>query len=271
MMTQTLLEESKLLTRSNIFDESSNAENLALIKSNNDGETKKPTRSPLKKFNSDSLPKALENDDFFQETSSNGVVGGITNSIDLNIDHTGEIESIDSNHFHGTEDDESDEHKQTFKHLYPQVLVQGSHEFSDIDSDEEDFQLRRHRKNDSGQGSSVETSSLKSNPPHDFYQVDVNYESSLNNADNESLDHVLNDSDFSLNDPLPTTRRHSSLTTRTDGTKNLLSNSSFTDIPLNGPSNKAVNTYTPPISQGKETLEPPLKPPSVTDVPSKQG
>eukprot|EP00111_Clytia_hemisphaerica_P016153 TCONS_00047804-protein len=279
MMTQTLLEESKLLTRTNVFDESANAENLALIKSNSDGETKKTNRSPLKKFNSDSIPKSLESEDIFQVTNSNGDIGSITKNIDLSVDCKGGIEPLNSDHFHGTEEDdeESEEHKQTFKHLYPQVLVQGSHEFSDIDSDEEDFQLRRHRKNDSGQGSSVETSSLKSNP-HDFYQVDISFDETLDcNSieDSEALDHVLNDPDFSLNNIAQShQRRHSSFTSRrTVDLSNEDSEIDFTDIPLNTPSPaKAVNTYTPSNEQQLlPSSQTPLKPPSVMDTPPKQG
>jgi hypothetical protein len=58
--------------------------------------------------------------------------------------------------------------------LYPNVVVNQSNDGSDIDSDEEDFHLRMHRRNDSGQGSSVETSSTVSTNQAELYQVELN-------------------------------------------------------------------------------------------------
>lgn len=255
-MTQILLEESKLLNQSGLSfekDDGGLLEKHALIKPQVITGDNITLKSPLKKYNQED--KKVENEC--------ECLQGEDNCSEFN----GNVEESDNCN---CLDDSKERLNGIYKHLYPQVVVQTSQEYSDVDSDEEDFQLRGHRKNDSGQGSSVETSSLKSNPPHDFYQVDVNFENSLNSIESESLENVLNDSDFSINEPLPV--RHSSLSTvRTDAIKNGVSNSNFTDIPLNTPSMKAVNTFTPSHSQEKDPIEPPLKPPTVTDTPSKQG
>ena len=268
-MTQTLLEESKLLNRTSVSEENTNYEDHALITTTTNNGTiqdgLKFSKTPIEKCSyetkvSDNL---YTNGDLQNKESYGNVPDFVC------------LKDIDK----CLQDDKD---KQHFKHLYPQVLVQGSHEFSDIDSDEEDFELRHHRKSDSGQGSSVETSSLKSNP-HDFFQVDISFDEKQDYDsidENDALDHVLKDSEFSMSDSQQqgTSRRHSSLTKRTNMIVDSKENSGsfgtdFTDIPLNTPSPaKAVNSYTPSKApQSPSSSLTPLKPPSVTDTPPKQG
>ena len=258
-MTQTLLEESKLLKRTTVAEENINGENRALITT-----TTNDTHI---------LPKS-QKFSYGQEVNKSLSKDGNQNK-DSDVDSSNcdcsKVINDCSPH---------DKDKQNFKHLYPQVLVQGSHEFSDIDSDEEDFELRHHRKSDSGQGSSVETSSLKSNP-HDIFQVDVSFDERQDYDfvnENDALDHVLKDAEFSLNDPQQQgSKRHASFTKRTntiDSIENSCSfGTDFTDVPLNTPSPvKAVNSYTPSKApQSPSSSLTPLKLPSVTDTPPKQG
>ena len=261
-MTQTLLEESKLLNQSNKVFEKEDSEKHAFINTQLHNEKKRTLKSPSKN-QEDTEYISLPQSGNVKLDYVNGNVGLIAN---------GNSDCVPLNEELGS-DNKEESNERLSKHLYPQVVVQGSHEFSDIDSDEEDFQLRRHRKNDSGQGSSVETSSLRSNPTNEFYHVDVSFDKSLDDdhdlieSDNEAIDNVLNDSDFSLNEPKQTTSRHSSFSRVSEPTPSGDGNPNFTDVPLNTPSpSKAVNTYKPSnLGCEKFSIEPPLKPPSITD------
>jgi hypothetical protein len=264
-MTQTLLEESKLLNQSSKVFEKEDSENHAFIKVQPHNESKRTLKSPIKNQ---------------EDTEYVSVPQSVDVKLEYNNDDAGFIANGNSDiaHFNEELDSESkEENNQGFsKHLYPQVVVQSTHEFSDIDSDEEDFRLRRHRKNDSGQGSSVETSSLKSNPTNEFYHVDVSFDETLDDdmleSDNEAIDNVLNDSDFALNKPKQTTNRHSSFSRVSESLPSEDGNPNFTDVPLNSLSpSKTVNTYMPSnLGHEKVSIEPPLKPPSVTDI-AKEG
>ena len=262
-MTQTLLEESKLLNRTSVSEENTNGEDHSLITTTTNGTIQnglKFSKSPIEKcsYETEVREKFYTNSNHQNKES----YGNLPDFVCLK-----DIDNCLQN----------DKDKQNFKHLYPQVLVQGSHEFSDIDSDEEDFELRHHRKSDSGQGSSVETSSLKSNP-HDIFQVDISFEEKQDYDsvdETDALDHVLNDSEFSIIDSQQqgTSRRHSSITKRTLDSKENSGSFDFTDVPLNTPSPaKAMNSYTPSKApQSPSSSLTPLKPPSVTDTPPKQG
>lgn len=269
-MTQTLLEESKLLRKSYTSssldkDENINNENHALI------------------HTADNIDLSIH----CGESTLKGVEGGSTEI----YNHAAEEESrylgtngVDSNQpvypLNG-ECDVSPLDPSSYKHLYPNVVVQNPNDLSDVDSDEEDFQLRMHNKCDSGQGSSVETSSLKSGT-QDFYQVDIRLDdssgvSSNAGVDNEILDNVLDDSDLAINETF--TRRHSSITSRIQEADKKLEEMNFTDIPLNTPNTPSskrppVNTFTPTSGvldnniDNVPSQQAILKPPTVTDTPA---
>ena len=82
------------------------------------------------------------------------------------------------------------------KNLYPNVLISTSRDHSDIDSDEEDFQMREaasHRRNDSGQGSSI-TESSANTCQGDLKKHDLTDEESLVTDKNEnSTDSIVSD------------------------------------------------------------------------------
>ena len=269
-MTQTLLEESKLLTTSAGSNQEKD-ENLSLItatdldlrticaESNHDNHK---SSNQINLYNGNLSPKDIPCED----TRENITVSGL-NSID-GYKLTSEKNSTLSS---------------KFKHLYPEVVVQSVNDLSDLDSDEEDFQLRMHRKNDSGQGSSVETSSLKSSGTQELYQVDINFHGSnehaeaCSNSNTDILNNVLDDSDLSLDETF--SRRHSSITSRIQEFDGRVEDTNFTDIPLNTPSpaRQALNTYTPVSSNSLASVDHiqsnqriSLKPPTVTDAPVNQ-
>ena len=91
------------------------------------------------------------------------------------------------------------------KNLYPNVLISASRDHSDIDTDEEDFQMRNaatHKRNDSGQGSSI-TDSSANTFQNDFKRLDLTDEESLaadspeNSLDNAVPDGTQNQSENS--------------------------------------------------------------------------
>lgn len=290
-MTQTLLEESKLLSKSYTSssldkDENvNNTENHSLITSDIDLSMCNGNKSILKEPDSNSNEKNTES---FNHVDGNLEVGNPSNEFKLEngVVANGvccgvEIPVYSRN---GGEDNNSDNlNSAAYKHLYPKVVVQNPSDLSDVDSDEEDFRLRMHSKSDSGQGSSVETSSLKSST-QDFYQVDIHFDDQLgatmpNNTatdDKEILDQVLDDNDLPLKESFA--RRHSSITSRVQEIDKKLEETNFTDIPLNTPNTPSprrptLNTYTPTSSLINEDInnvpsqQAILKPPIVTDTP----
>lgn len=173
-------------------------------------------------------------------------------------------------------------------HIFPNVVVNPSEEPSDLDTDEEDYHIRMNNKSDSGQGSSVETSSLRSNPhvlENDFSfsngttnrtNIDKNNvgssfsanseTASVNSSNIHNLENVLDEIDLNSDENfLPSTRRTSLMRSSPDSQRKI-SSSSFTDIPLNTPSPpKQVNTFQPSRHFTDGTLNAPLKSPSITD------
>ena len=174
------------------------------------------------------------------------------------------------------------------KNLYPNVLISTSRDHSDIDSDEEDFQMREaanHRRNDSGQGSSITESNANTNQG-DLKKFDLTDEESLVADKNEnSTDSIVSDQIHGLgqgktalsetptknfssidlddnvteilneiqegSDEVFSKARSSTLlgntASVTDGPLNSnFDEKSFTDIPLDSPGTKQnLNTYAP--------------------------
>jgi len=174
------------------------------------------------------------------------------------------------------------------KNLYPNVLISASRDHSDIDSDEEDYRMRKaasHRRNDSGQGSSITDSSVNTCQA-DFKKLDLTDEESIGvdisensteNANSDTTQHLdlnrVNGSetptrDFTSinlddnvaeilnkmqeeNDSVLSKARSSTLlgnaATVTDGSQNShFDEQSFIDIPLDSPGTKQnLNTYAP--------------------------
>ena len=173
-------------------------------------------------------------------------------------------------------------------HIFPNVVVNPSEEPSDVDTDEEDYHIRMNNKSDSGQGSSVETSSLRSNPhvlENDYshnngtiHRININKNNidssfsansetaSVNSSNIHNLGNVLDEIDLNGDENfLPSTRRTSLLRSSPDSQRKI-SSSSFTDIPLNTPSPpKQVNTFQPSRHLTDGTFNTPLKSPSITD------
>lgn len=162
------------------------------------------------------------------------------------------------------------------KHLYPKVVVNISSELSDLDSDEEDFNLRKYHKSDSGQGSSVETSSLKSNSAVESLCINTN-DKENNYLVNENFDgnfvDNLRDIDLSTEDKLTVLKNNVGPRGSLPTTQQL-KDSSFTDIPLDGTSNstspiRPLNTFAPKKlsspQHSENVLQKEFKAPVVTD------
>ena len=173
------------------------------------------------------------------------------------------------------------------KNLYPNVLVSASRDHSDIDSDEEDFQMRQaasHRRNDSGQGSSITESNMAGcqgdfKRPYLTDEESIVADSSENSIENvmpearQRLDHcgtagletpakefssinldenvaeILNKIQEGSDEVLSKARSSTLLasTNVTDGSLNsTFDEQSFIDIPLDSPGMKQnLNTYAP--------------------------
>ena len=173
-------------------------------------------------------------------------------------------------------------------HIFPNVVVNPSEEPSDVDTDEEDYHIRINNKSDSGQGSSVETSSLRSNPhvlENDYslnngtiHRININKNNidssfsansetaSVNNSNIHNLENVLDEIDLNGDDNFLSSARRTSLMRSSPDSQRKISSSSFTDIPLHTPSPpKQVNTFQPSRSLTDGTFNTPLKSPSITD------
>ncbi len=168
------------------------------------------------------------------------------------------------------------------RNLYPNVLVSASREQSDIDSDEDDYQLRNcsnPRTNDSGQGSSITDNSITCNdfkkidlhddensPDDDINDVDVRINQTINEEDSlsnmlatstskapeldKNVKEVLSKIQEGTEVALSRSRTSSILTMKNTlsevVSKSKFDDTDFTDIPLNSPGNKPhVNTYAP--------------------------
>eukprot|EP00794_Sanderia_malayensis_P005458 gene5458-6141_t len=200
------------------------------------------------------------------------------------------------------------------RNLYPNVLVSPSRDHSDIDTDEEDFQLRNfshHRRNDSGQGSSITDTSINCN---DFKKIDLNDDlpdAEISTEENDMLESELvskqkgkstnqsvvvggysklPDLDKNVTEVLSKIEEGSAgVLSKTRGSsvlsvKNNLSETAlnpeldetdFTDIPLNSPANKGhMNTYAPmrtDDSSNENEVMGDLRKPSITDNQPKSG
>lgn len=192
------------------------------------------------------------------------------------------------------------------KNLYPNILISGSRDHSDIDTDEEDFQMRNltsHKRNDSGQGSSI-TDSCTGVVQSDLKRLDLTDEESLAV---DSTETSLENGTPVLGSGVPTKEfssidddvaqilskipggteevlgkvRTATLVQNSQGTADANVNASFdendfTDIPLDSPGTKQnLNTYAPRAGlQGGSTspdLSDDLRKPCVTDTKSKSG
>lgn len=215
------------------------------------------------------------------------------------------------------DDKENDEHlsqlKQQEKNLYPNVLISPSRDHSDIDTDEEDFQMRSttsHKRNDSGQGSSITDSNVSTiqselkrlelndeeTPSCDFGGIvanDVSVEFPQKTVDTPSslsesstLKSVDLDTDVTeiLRDAknvLPKPRASSVINVSspvTDVASSSFDDNDFTDIPLDSPGNKQnLNTFAPRLRSGSQggnvssEGSDGLHKPNVTDTKPKSG
>ena len=149
-------------------------------------------------------------------------------------------------------------------HLFPNVLINSPVEPCEIDSDEEDFKLS-HRKNDSGNGSSVGSSSLHSQP----LCLESNLSIELENDSN--IKFCLQDMDI-LHSPSLTYNRSVAFSNQKvlDSSKNL-SDTKFMDVPLNNVSTNTIEKTNLNTFAAKSKFEPhavndPLKPPPMTDL-----
>ena len=198
------------------------------------------------------------------------------------------------------------------KNLYPNVLISPSRDHSDIDTDEEDFQMRKmtnHKRNDSGQGSSITDASLNT-IQNDLKRLDLtdeeiqgveSDENSCNNltdspralmpcqnpngrATNNFLDNddsdILSNIEDGTESALPKARFSASgKSTRLcpdSAASASFDEKDFTDIPLDSPGNKQnMNTYVPrPGLQGGSATSDStddLRKPSVTDTKTQSG
>ena len=195
------------------------------------------------------------------------------------------------------DDKENNEHnpqlKQHEKNLYPNVLISPSRDHSDIDTDEEDFQMRNtttsHKRNDSGQGSSITDSNVNTIqselkrlelndeeiPGGDFGgtvadSVSVEFtqetlDSPSSHPESMSLTMTLKsvelDTDVTeiLGDAknvLPKPRTSSGINVSspvTDVAGSSFDDNDFTDIPLDSPGNKQnLNTFAPRLRSSSQ-------------------
>lgn len=279
-MTQALVEESQLLTKSctesSLEKDDCILENFSLIQNESQPIENKLVAGSYEQPTDDDE----QSDEFFDcdsEQHDDSTKG--QNIVDKDINESCSCKNniktnIDEPYINGSR-----------KNLYPYVVVNPSHEAIDIDSDEEDYQLRMCRNNDSGQGSSVETSSIKSTT-HESFHVETITDTSQNNSrikkddtksklDNNIID-VLQDIDLSAEPSLPVHRTSSFISRNIPEGNAKITNSNFTDIPLNPPSpSKMLNTYTPPKNSSDHidglSHEHPFKAPAVMDTPPKTG
>ena len=162
------------------------------------------------------------------------------------------------------------------RNLYPNVLVSPSNDHPDIDSDEEDFQLQNHfsnhKRTDSGRGSSIVDLNINI-PCTDFKSVHLN-ESAKNDCSSDSLgDSALStpehfkdaspvaDFDQSVVDVLKEIEEGSEETLLRNRTSSIVSRkrtstvdvpdnvsldeTDFTEVPLNSPACRPLNTFAP--------------------------
>ena len=222
---------------------------------------------------------------------------------------------IEDDCFH--DDKENNEHLPQLTHheknLYPNVLISPSRDHSDIDTDEEDFQVRNttsHKRNDSGQGSSIidsnvntiqsELKRLELNdeeiPGGDFGGTvadDVSVEFPQKSLDTPSshsepitLKSVKLDTDVTeilgdAKNALPKPRTSSGINVSspvTDVASSSFDDNDFTDIPLDSPGNKQnLNTFAPRLRSGSQggsvssEGSDGLHKPNVTDTKPKSG
>ena len=172
------------------------------------------------------------------------------------------------------------------RNLYPNVLISPSRDQSDIDTDEEDFQLRassNHKRNDSGQGSSItdNCSELKKIDLND----DENHQDSEEHSEegncvnakvctkgaakpddasftpvipktpelDVNLTDVLSKFQEGSEEVLSKARTNSILNVKNamndSATNSAFDETDFTDIPLDSPGNKShMNTYAPRVA-----------------------
>lgn len=117
----------------------------------------------------------------------------------LNVDSERQLQIHDGSHYERepTDDVRKDIIQPKIdKNLYPNVLISGSRDHSDIDTDEEDFQMRNsasHQRNDSGQGSSITDASVNT-VTNELRRLDLTDEESVAaDSPEASLDNMLVD------------------------------------------------------------------------------
>ncbi|XP_065648245.1 TBC1 domain family member 14 [Hydra vulgaris] len=150
-------------------------------------------------------------------------------------------------------------------HLFPNVLVNPPVEPYEIDSDEEDFRLS-HRKNDSGNGSSVGSSSLHSQPC-------VEYNLSTEHESDNNIKFCLEDMDILRSSSQSYNKNNKFSNPKIfDNSKNQ-SDNKFMDVPLNNleKSNHELektnlNTFAPKVKFEPLAVNDPLRPPPATDL-----